>query len=54
MDISAEGIAVGIYSLCAGMKPRKTGFNYTPKGKSLDFERYRVSADRMYFDNAAE
>ncbi len=53
-DIIAEGIAVGVYSLCAGIKLRKTGFNYTPKGKALDFERYRVSADRMYFDNAAE
>lgn len=53
-DLVAEGIAVGIYSLLAGTKPRKTGFAYTPRGKPLNLDRYRASDNRTYFDNVVE
>jgi len=49
-DEIAEGIAVGIYSLFAGMKDVKSPEYIKPKGKSIDFEKYQIGKDKTYFD----
>jgi N-acetylmuramoyl-L-alanine amidase len=49
-DELAEGIAVGIYSLFTGVKYRDKRFKYAPKGKRIDFEKYKVSDKETYFD----
>ncbi|HEY1405143.1 MAG TPA: hypothetical protein VF857_00900, partial [Spirochaetota bacterium] len=49
-DTVAEGIAVGVYSLFAGTKIPPSQFMFTPKGKSIDLEKYRVSDKESYFD----
>lgn len=46
----AEGIAVGIYSLLAGLEPRDKKFKYAPKGKRIDLEKYQISTEKSYFD----
>ncbi len=47
----AEGIAVGIYSLLAGLEIKKSEkFKYTPRGKRIDLEKYTISGDKSYFD----
>ncbi len=46
----AEGIAVGIYSLLAGMKIKDTKFQYKPKGKKIDLKKYKISNEKSYFD----
>ena len=47
----AEGIAVGIYSLFAGIDPVfDDNFTHTPKGKRIDLEKYAVSPEKTYFD----
>ncbi len=46
----AEGIAVGIYSLFAGITPKKQPFTYLPKGKKLNLDRYKVTDSKTYFD----
>jgi hypothetical protein len=46
----AEGIAVGVYSLLAGIDIHKDDFTHTPKGKRIDLERYDVSSEKSYFD----
>ena len=50
----AEGIAVGIYSLFAGIEPSSKKFRYTPKGKEIDYSRYKISHDTTYFDVVVE
>lgn len=45
----AEGIAVGIYSLMAGIEPNDTKFKYRPKGKKIDLKKYQISTDESYF-----
>jgi hypothetical protein len=52
-DEIAEGIAAGIYSLLAGMKPKNGVLRYPPKGKRIDLEKYRVSHERSYFDEVS-
>lgn len=46
----AEGIAVGIYSLFAGVEISGKKFIYRPKGKAINYSQYKVSADKSYFD----
>ncbi len=47
----AEGIAAGIYSLLAGMKPDPEGkISFPPKGKKIDLKKYDISSERSYFD----
>ena len=46
----AEGIAAGVYSLLAGMRPEKCGFKYTPAGKSIDLQKYSMPSGKSYFD----
>jgi len=50
----AEGIAVGIYSLLAGLKPRPEKFRYLPSGKRIDLEKYNITRDKSYFDAVAD
>ncbi|RPI94501.1 MAG: hypothetical protein EHM32_06720 [Spirochaetales bacterium] len=52
-DEIAEGIAVGVYSLLAGMEPRDGGGARGPRGKRIDLEKYRDSNEKSYFDAAA-
>lgn len=50
-DKIAEGIAVGIYSLFAGVDMAAgDNFTHTPKGKRIDLEKYAVSPEKTYFD----
>jgi len=50
----AEGLAVGIYSLFAGLDLSETDFKDRPKGKSIDLEKYRITQDKSYFDIVVE
>jgi hypothetical protein len=49
-DSVAEGIAVGIYSLFAGLETGKSSSRYHPKGTKLDLDRYRMENGSTYFD----
>lgn len=49
-DTVAEGIAVGIYSLLAGVDLKPTAFKLKPKGKSIDLDKYRDTDGKSYFD----
>jgi hypothetical protein len=49
-DEIAEGVAMGVYSLLAGMKPLDEGFAHAPRGKRIDLEKYRITNERSYFD----
>jgi hypothetical protein len=49
-DEIAEGIAAGIYSLFAGLKPKNADFRYIPKGKKIDLQKYNITNDKSYFD----
>jgi hypothetical protein len=46
----AEGIAVGIFSLLTGLTPKETKYKHIPKGKGIDYSKYRTSEDKSYFD----
>ena len=46
----AEGIAVGIYSLLVGLKPKNKKFKYGPIGKSIDLSKYNLSTGESYFE----
>ncbi len=46
----AEGIAAGIYSLFAGLEPRKSKFKYSPEGEMLDIGKYKLPSGISYFD----
>ena len=50
-DEVAEGIAVGIYSLLAGLKPKEGKFKYPPKGKRVDLEKYLINSENDYFND---
>ncbi len=50
-DQIAEGIAVGIYSLLAGLKPKNIKSKYLPKGKRVDLKKYKITSDKDYFDD---
>lgn len=45
----AEGIAVGIYSLLAGLELKEFNFKYQPKGKSIDLKKYYFPNEENYF-----
>jgi len=50
-DNIAEGIAIGIYSLFAGVDPlHDDNFTHIPRGKRIDLEKYTVSPEKSYFD----
>jgi hypothetical protein len=46
----AEGIAVGIYSLFAGIKPKNIKLKDLPKGKRIDLSKYKLPSGQSYFD----
>jgi len=50
----AQGVAVGIYSLIAGADDIKGNFKHKPSGKRIDFEKYRISNEKTYFDIVTE
>ncbi len=47
----AEGIAVGIFSLLTGLEPRDRKYKHLPKGKGIDFNKYRMPGDTSYFED---
>ena len=49
-DEIAEGIAVGIYSLLSGIRPKTTGSEGAPRGKRIDLKKYALSSNKSYFD----
>lgn len=50
-DDVAEGIAVGIYSLFTGIESKgPKDFRFSPKGRKLDFDRYKNKEGKSYFD----
>ncbi len=49
-DEIAEGIAAGIYSLLAGLKPKSQQFKYLPRGKRVDLKKYLVTPEKNYFE----
>jgi hypothetical protein len=49
-DEIARGIAVGIYSLFAGIKQGKSGYKYLPRGKKIDLKKYNITTESSYFD----
>ena len=53
-DEIAEGIAVGIYSLFAGLGEVKGDFKYKAAGARLDLDKYKMTDDRTYFDIVVE
>ncbi len=53
-DEVAEGIAVGIYSLLAGLKPKEGNYKYPPKGKRVDLEKYLINPEKYYFDDVLQ
>lgn len=53
-DEIARGVAVGVYSLFAGLQLKKDDFSPMPKGKRIDLDRYRMSNDSTYFDAVVE
>ena len=53
-DEIAEGIAVGIYSLLAGLKPKEAKFKYPPKGKRVDLEKYLINSEKDYFNDVLQ
>lgn len=53
-DEIAEGIAVGIYSLFAGIDVVEDGRVQPPGGKRIDLEKYIISNKETYFDIVSE
>lgn len=53
-DEIAEGAAVGIYSLFTGIKLKERKLKQPPKGKKIDYDKYRTSETKTYFDEVAE
>jgi hypothetical protein len=54
LDIVAEGIAVGIYSLLAGTESKAGDFPYKPRGKKLDLSKYTTTDNRSYFETVVK
>ena len=46
----AEGIAVGIYSLFAGLTLKSEKYKYLPNGKNIDLKKYMLPTGQSYFD----
>lgn len=53
-DEIAEGVAVGIYSLLAGLGEVKGDFRHKPAGEKLDLQKYNMPDRRSYFDIVTE
>jgi hypothetical protein len=53
-DEIAEGIAVGIFSLLSGLELKDKKFKSAPRGKGIDFNKYRISGDETYFDTVTD
>ncbi len=53
-DIIAEGIAVAVYSLFTGLKPKDNAYRHTPRGKRIDLDKYRITTDTDYFNAVTE
>lgn len=53
-DPVAEGIAVGVYSLLAGTKTKPMPGKNTPRGKSIDLDKYRIDDNETYFDSVVQ
>ena len=53
-DEIAEGVAVGIYSLLAGVGEVKGDFRYKPAGEKIDLQKYNMPDGRSYFDIVTE
>jgi hypothetical protein len=53
-DEIAEGVAVGIYSLFAGLDNLKGNLRHKPSGENIDFEKYRLDTGKTYFDIVAD
>jgi N-acetylmuramoyl-L-alanine amidase len=49
-DSVAEGIAVGIYSLFAGIELNERVSRYTPRGKKIDLDKYMINSEDSYFE----
>ena len=49
----ADGIAVGIYSLLAGLQDFKGNFRNMPSGKCIDLKKYDITNEKSYFDIVA-
>lgn len=47
----AEGIAVGIFSLLAGLAPKDVKYRHAPRGKGIDFRKYGMPDNTSYFDD---
>jgi len=48
-DEIAEGLAVGIYSLLTGLNVKKSKNKILPKGKRIDFSKYKDKKNILYF-----
>jgi N-acetylmuramoyl-L-alanine amidase len=46
----AAGLAVGIYSLFAGIKVKWSRYRHRPAGRKIDFNRYIMRDGKSYFD----
>jgi hypothetical protein len=53
-DIIAEGIAVAVYSLFAGLELKDKGSRHTPRGKRIDLGKYKITTDTDYFEAVSE
>ncbi len=53
-DEIAEGVAVGVYSLLAGIDNVRGEFKSKPSGKSIDLNRYNITPEKSYFDIVTE
>ena len=50
----AEGVAVGIYSLLAGVEDINSAYKHKPTGKFIDLEKYNITKKNNYFDIVVE
>jgi len=50
----AEGVAIGVYSLLAGMDPIKIKIKHRPSGKAIDLKKYNITKEKSYFDIVTE
>ncbi len=48
-DEIADGLAVGIYSLLAGLEDLQGDYRYKPSGKCIDLHKYYITKDKSYF-----
>ena len=53
-DEIAEGVAVGVYSLLAGITNIKGKFKSKPSGKLIDLDKYNITKEKSYFDIVTE